>query len=286
MDYMIFPKLFVSVFTFLGGCCIGSFLNVLIYRIPIGMDFKRGRSMCFSCKHQLHAIDLVPLFSWIFLGGKCRYCKAKISAQYPIVEALTGAAFTAIYWLATGCKINLAFVGYCIAFSALLVTTVIDFRTMEIPDSMWITVFVGSFFVYAQEIISDGGFELKCFLTRFIGIFAASGVLLIFALITKGGMGGGDIKLMAACGFLLGWKQVLLALVMGAVIGTLYLLVTAIKNKGKVPRKVPFAPHLSIAVVICFFAGEKILDWYMKLCGMAPQEHIHDHVGAFISLIL
>ncbi len=283
---MIFPKLFVSVFTFLGGCCIGSFLNVLIYRIPIGMDFKRGRSMCFSCKHQLHAIDLVPLFSWIFLGGKCRYCKAKISAQYPIVEALTGAAFTAIYWLATGCKINLAFAGYCIAFSALLVTAVIDFRTMEIPDSMWITVFVGSLFVYAQELIDDGGFELKCFLTRFIGIFAASGILLILALITKGGMGGGDIKLMAACGFLLGWKQVLLALVMGAVIGTLYLLFTAIKNKGKVPRKVPFAPHLSIAVVICFFAGEKILDWYMKLCGMAPQENIHNHVEAFISLIL
>lgn len=285
MDYLIFPKLFVSVFTFLGGCCIGSFLNVLIYRIPIGMDFKRGRSMCFSCKHQLHAIDLVPLFSWIFLGGKCRYCKAKISAQYPIVEALTGAAFTAIYWLATGCKINLAFAGYCIAFSALLVTAVIDFRTMEIPDSMWITVFVGSFFVYAQELIDDGGFELKCFLTRFIGIFAASGVLLILALITKGGMGGGDIKLMAACGFLLGWKQVILALVMGAAIGTLYLIVTAIKNKGKVPRKVPFAPHLSIAVVICFFAGEQILDWYMKLCGMTPQEHIHSHVEAFISLI-
>ncbi len=286
MDYMIFPKLFVSVFTFLGGCCIGSFLNVLIYRIPIGMDFKRGRSMCFSCKHQLHAIDLVPLFSWIFLGGKCRYCKAKISAQYPIVEALTGAAFTAIYWLATGCKINLAFAGYCIAFSALLVAAVIDFRTMEIPDSMWITVFVGSLFVYAQELIDDGGFELKCFLTRFIGIFAASGILLILALITKGGMGGGDIKLMAACGFLLGWKQVLLALVMGAAIGTLYLLFTALKNKGKVPRKVPFAPHLSIAVVICFFAGEKILDWYMKLCDMAPQEHIHNHVEAFISLIL
>lgn len=286
MDYMIFPKLFVSVFTFLGGCCIGSFLNVLIYRIPIGMDFKRGRSMCFSCKHQLKAIDLVPLFSWIFLGGKCRYCKAKISAQYPIVEALTGAAFTAIYWLATGCKINLAFVGYCIAFSALLVTTVIDFRTMEIPDSMWITVFIGSFFVYAQEIIDDGGFDLKCFLTRFIGIFAASGILLILALITKGGMGGGDIKLMAACGFLLGWKQVLLALVMGAAIGTLYLLFTALKNKGKVPRKVPFAPHLSIAVVICFFAGEKILDWYMKLCGMAPQENIHEHAEAFINLIL
>lgn len=272
IDYMIFPKLFVSVFTFLIGCCIGSFLNVLIYRIPIGMDFKRGRSMCFSCKHQLHAIDLVPLFSWLFLGGKCRYCKAKISCQYPIVEAITGAAFTAIYWLATDCKINLSLVGYCIAFSALLVTAVIDYRTMEIPDSMWITVFVGSLFVYAQELIADGGFNLKCFLTRFIGIFAASGILLILALITKGGMGGGDIKLMAACGFLLGWKQVILALIMGAAIGTLYLVFMAVKNKGKVPKKVPFGPHLSIAVVICIFAGGKILNWYLSLCGFTAAD--------------
>lgn len=284
IDYMIYPKIFVSVFTFLCGCCIGSFLNVLIYRIPIGMDFKKGRSMCFSCKHQLHAIDLVPLFSWIFLGGKCRYCKAKISAQYPIVEALTGILFTAAYWLGTGCKINLAFFGYCIAISALIVTTVIDFRTMEIPDSMWITVFIGSFFVYGQELIDDGGFDLDCFLARFIGIFAASGVLFILALITKGGMGGGDIKLMAACGFLLGWKQVILALIMGAAIGTLYLVFTAIKNKGKVPRKVPFAPHLSIAVVICIFAGERILQWYFDLCGITPHVHDHDHEAVIMML--
>lgn len=272
IDYMIFPKLFVSVFTFLFGIVIGSFLNVLIYRIPKGENFVKANSHCMNCNHRLYAKDLVPLFSWLFLGGKCRYCKAKISCQYPIVEAITGIAYTAVYWLATDCKINLAFVGYCIAFSALLVTTVIDFRTMEIPDLMWITVFVGSLFVYAQELINDGGFELDCFLTRFIGIFAASGVLFILALITKGGMGGGDIKLMAACGFLLGWKQVILALVMGAAIGTLYLIFMAVKNKGKIPRKVPFAPHLSIAVVICFFAGEKIINWYLSVCGMAPTD--------------
>lgn len=280
MDYQIFPKLFVSVFTFLGGCCIGSFLNVLIYRIPKGENFVKTNSHCMSCNHRLYPKDLVPLFSWLFLGGKCRYCKAKISCQYPIIEALTGAVFTTFYWLATDCKINLAFVGYCIAFAALLVTAVIDFRTMEIPDSMWIAVFVGSFFVYAQELIDDGGFDLDCFLARFIGIFAASGVLLILALVSKGGMGGGDIKLMAACGFLLGWKSVILALIMGAVIGTLYLIITAIKNKGKVPRKVPFAPHLSVAVVFCIFAGDKIIDWYLELCGVTGS-----HTCCFMSLL-
>ena len=81
-------------------------------------------------------------------------------------------------------------------------------------------------------------------------------------------MGGGDIKLMAACGFLLGWKVVLLALVMGGFIGTLYLIFLAIKNKGKVPRKVPFGPHLSLAVVICMFFGTPIINWYLALCGI------------------
>ena len=265
IDYLVFPKIFVSIFTFLAGCCIGSFLNVLIYRIPIGMDFKHGRSMCFSCKHQLKAIDLVPLFSWLFLRGKCRYCGAKISCQYPIVEALTGLSFTAIYWLACDCTINLAFLGYCIAFSALLVTAVIDFRTMEIPDSMWITVFIGGIIVYIQQLIKDGGFVFDHFIARFIGVFAASGVLLILALITKGGMGGGDIKLMAACGFLLGWKLVAISLVMGAVFGTLFLIANAIKNNGKVPRKVPFAPHLSLAVFVCILVGPEILKWYLSL---------------------
>lgn len=86
IDYMIFPKLFVSVFTFLFGIVIGSFLNVLIYRIPKGENFVKANSHCMNCNHRLYAKDLVPLFSWLFLGGKCRYCKAKISCQYPIVE--------------------------------------------------------------------------------------------------------------------------------------------------------------------------------------------------------
>ena len=119
------------------------------------------------------------------------------------------------------------------------------------------------------------GFDWTCLLERVIGFFAASGILFLLAVITKGGMGGGDIKLMAACGFLLGWKLVLLSLVMGGVIGTLYLIFCAVKNKGKVPRKVPFAPHLAAAVVICMFVGTKILEWYFALCGIS---HTHTHI--------
>ncbi len=267
MDYLIIPKLFIMLFVFLIGTCIGSFLNVLIYRLPKGEDVTTTNSHCMSCNHRLYAKDLVPLFSWVFLGGKCRYCKAKISAQYPIVEAINGIVYTLIFWFICDQTPSLALVGYCVVFSALLVTTVIDWRTMEIPDSMWISIFVGGVMVYLDEIVKSG-FTTSGLVERIIGIFAASGVLLILAVVSKGGMGGGDIKLMAACGFLLGWKVVLLALIMGGVIGTLYLVLCAVKNKGKVPRKVPFAPHLSLAVVICMFCGADFITWYLTACGL------------------
>ena len=275
MDYLLIPKLFITFFVFLMGICIGSFLNVLIYRLPKGENVTTTNSHCMSCNHRLYAKDLFPLFSWIFLGGKCRYCKAKISMQYPIVEAINGIMYSLIFWFICDATPSLTLVGYCLAFSALLVTTVIDWRTMEIPDSMWITIFVGGAFTYIDELIKEG-FDAHCLIERVIGIFAASGILFILAVITKGGMGGGDIKLMAACGFLLGWKVVFLALVMGGLIGTLYLIFMAIKNKGKVPRKVPFAPHLSLAVVICMFCGTHIIEWYLTLCGLVSHHnHIH-----------
>ncbi len=274
MNFLLVTKIFYTVIVFLFGTLIGSFLNVLIYRIPKGENFVTENSHCMSCNHRLYAKDLVPLFSWLFLGGKCRYCKAKISVQYPIVEAINGIMYALIFWFICE-EPRIALFGYCAAFSALLVATVIDWRTMEIPDSMWITVLIGGVITYIDELVAEG-FDLHCLLERVIGFFAASGVLFLLAVITKGGMGGGDIKLMAAVGFMLGWKVVLLALVMGGFIGTLYLIFMAIKNKGKIPRKVPFAPHLSLATVICMFVGSNIIEWYLALCGIVSHHnHIH-----------
>lgn len=274
MNFLLVTKIFYTVIVFLFGTLIGSFLNVLIYRIPKGENFVTENSHCMSCNHRLYAKDLVPLFSWLFLGGKCRYCKAKISVQYPIVEAINGIMYALIFWFICE-EPRIALFGYCAAFSALLVATVIDWRTMEIPDSMWVTVLIGGVITYIDELVTEG-FDVHCLIERVIGFFAASGVLFLLAVITKGGMGGGDIKLMAAVGFMLGWKVVLLALVMGGFIGTLYLIFMAIKNKGKVPRKVPFAPHLSLATVICMFVGSNIIEWYLALCGITSgHNHIH-----------
>ena len=273
MNFILLTKILYTVIVFLFGTLIGSFLNVLIYRIPKGENFVTENSHCMSCNHRLYAKDLVPLFSWLFLGGKCRYCKAKISVQYPIVEAINGIMYALIFWFICG-EPSVALFGYCAAFSALLVATVIDWRTMEIPDSMWVTVLIGGVITYIDELVAEG-FDINCLLERVIGFFAASGILFLLAVITKGGMGGGDIKLMAACGFLLGWQVVLLSLIFGALSGTIYFIIVAIKNRKseeKMDHKVPFAPHLALAIVVCMFVGQQIIDWYLFITGItAPH---------------
>lgn len=280
MDYMLIPKLYTAFFIFLMGICIGSFLNVLIYRIPKKENFTTTNSHCMSCNHRLYAKDLVPLFSWLFLGGNCRYCKAKISPQYPIVEALNGIMYVLVFWFVTDCQLNLAMVGYCLAISALIVASAIDIKIMEIPDSMWVTILIGGILVYVNDLIANG-FIFENLIERVIGFFAASTILFVLAVITKGGMGGGDIKLMAACGFLLGWQLVLLSLIFGALLGTVYFVIVYIKNKKKeekLDHKVPFAPHLALAVAICIFVGQQFLDWYLLVCGITGGHDHHHHV--------
>lgn len=274
MDYMLIPKLFIALFVFLAGVCIGSFLNVLIIRIPKKENFTTSNSHCMTCNHRLYAKDLVPLFSWIFLGGKCRYCKAKISPQYPIVEAINGIMYALVFWFMTDGEINLATVGYCLAISALIVASAIDIKIMEIPDSMWVTILIGGILTYIDELIKEG-FDSHCLIQRVVGFFTASTILFVLAVVTKGGMGGGDIKLMAACGFLLGWQVILLSLIFGALSGTIYFVIVAIKNRKseeKMDHKVPFAPHLALAIVVCMFVGQQIIDWYLFITGItAPH---------------
>lgn len=267
MDYntlLVVMKVYFSVCIFIVGSCIGSFLNVLIYRIPIGMDFKKGSSICTTCKHPLKWYDLFPFFSWIFLGGKCRYCKAKISAIYPIVEGITGALFVLAY--AYGCNFNftLTLLGYCVICSALVVTFCIDYKHMFIPDSMWITIFIGGIIIYVDNIIHSG-FDKNELISRLVGTVLVSGLFLLITFIKKDSVGGGDIKLMAAAGFALGWKNVLLALIVAGFAGTFYLLITNSLKKSDMKKEVPFGPHLAIGIAVALFFGDALLKWYTGL---------------------
>lgn len=257
-------KIVVGAFIFIFGLCIGSFSNVLIYRLPLGLSISKGNSFCPECKHKLSWTDLFPLFSWIFLGGKCRYCKAKISARYPLVELLNAVLYVLCYVFISKCSLSLALLGLCAVCTALTVSSFIDAKHQIIPDSMWITVLIGGVLVYADDIIKNG-FSWKALLNRIIGFFLVSAVMLALSAAFHGGLGGGDIKLMAAAGFLLGVGSSVLALLLGSVSGLFYLAAKGKLNTESMKSKLPFGPFLSFGILFSVFFGNRLLSLYMSI---------------------
>ncbi|HOD02855.1 MAG: Type 4 prepilin-like proteins leader peptide-processing enzyme [Firmicutes bacterium ADurb.Bin300] len=268
IDFDALLTAYISFLLFILGTVIGSFLNVLIYRLPTGMSFQKGRSFCPSCRHELTWKDLFPLFSWVFLRGKCRYCKEKISKRYPIVELLTGTLYVLAYLFLAGgdcfSGLNLSLLGWCTALSALVVISFVDFEHQIIPDSMWITIFAGGVFVVLGEVAA-GKFKWESLVGRVIGIFAVSFVFFLIGVISKGrAMGGGDVKLMAAAGFVLGWKAVILSLFLGAFAGVIYSIFSRIIRKTEMRGVVPFGPFLAIGIAVTMFVGDRIIEYYIS----------------------
>lgn len=233
------------------GIVIGSFLNVLIYRMPRKEEFVKTRSHCMNCGYQLRWYDLLPLISWIQLGGKCRSCKTKISIQYPLIELLNGVAYLGIYFLLG--MTWWTFVS-CVVFSILLVIFIIDLRHMIIPNGLVIALLV----ISVIWTIYDGHY-----LNHILGFFSVSLLLLLLAIVTKGGMGMGDVKLMAVAGLLLGWQGIILALMVGAIIGSV--IGVGLIGFGVISRKqpVPFGPFLTIGIMSAMLFSEPIINWYL-----------------------
>ncbi len=242
-----------SVFFCLYGIVIGSFLNVLILRIPIKESVTLTRSHCMTCGHVLSWYELIPLFSYIFLGGKCRHCRTRISAQYPIVEALNGIVYVILY-LAYG--ISVECILYCLCTSALIALSVIDWRTKEIPVGFNIFILL----LGLIRLVTD----LSNWHQYVIGLFAVSGFLFLLMIISKGkAMGGGDIKLMAATGLLLGWQLIIVAFLVGCIVGSIiHLALMAIKKVG---RELAFGPYLSAGVFLAMIWGEQLVSWYLSM---------------------
>ena len=246
MTYLIYALIFIF------GITIGSFLNVCIYRIPRGETVVTTPSHCMTCGHKLRWFELLPLFSYIFLRGRCRSCKSQISPQYPIIEAVNGLLYVLVFAVN---GLNLISIIYALFTSALLVLTVIDWRTYEIPISINIFILV----LGCLKVVLD----FNNFLDYLIGFFIVSGFLLVLYMITKGrAIGGGDIKLMAVAGLLLGWQLIVLAFLIGCVLGSILHLIR-MKVSGA-DRMLAMGPYLSAGLFIAMLWGNDFIKWYLS----------------------
>lgn len=238
------------------GACVGSFLNVLIYRIPRGEEFVRTPSHCMTCGHQLKWYELVPVFSWLAQKGKCRSCGVKLSAQYPIVEATNG-----LMWLLTGILFRgdwLTAGLYCGLFSLLLVAAVIDWREFIIPNGINLAIFLLGLVRLATD--------LQNWLFYLVGMLAVSLVFLLLHLATGGnGLGMGDVKLVAAAGLLLGWPKMILAVLLGSLAGAL---IHSARMKRGAGRKLAFGPYLAAGIWFAALVGQPLIEAYLGLFGL------------------
>lgn len=241
------------ILIFLVGIEIGSFLNVCIFRIPSHKTVVTERSHCMSCGYQLKWYDMVPVFSWLFLKGKCRKCGEAISPQYPIVEAGNGILYIIIF-ITNGFHIESVL--FCLMASALLVLSIIDLRTYEIPFGI-------NVFILALGLVRLF-FDFHNWPLYLIGLFAVSVFLEILLLISRGrAIGGGDVKLMAAAGLLLGWKEIILAFFIGCVLGSVIHL--ARMKIQKAEHMLAMGPYLSAGIFMAALWGEPMIQAYMKI---------------------
>ncbi|HCW31995.1 MAG: type IV prepilin leader peptidase PilD, leader peptidase (prepilin peptidase) / N-methyltransferase [Candidatus Peregrinibacteria bacterium GW2011_GWE2_39_6] len=243
------------LFLFILGLLLGSFLSVLIYRLHTGeTGIILGRSFCPHCNHRLSAKDLVPLISYLIQGGKCRYCKKKIPWHYPVLELSTGLVF-----------VTMALSGFqpltlFLFFSLVLVFIFFyDFLYLEIPDEIMLpSIFIALVSTFYPTTVS--------FTNGLLGAVIISVFFLLQILISKGRwLGGGDLRIGAFIGFILGWKLILVALFMAYLIGAIISLTLIATRRLNRKSMIAFGPFLVLGTFIALFWGETMINWYLNL---------------------
>ena len=250
----------IEIFIFTIGLCVGSFLNVCIYRLPNSKSIVHPGSTCPQCATAIRFYDNIPVLSYLWLKGHCRYCGAAIPLRYPIVE-LIGGLFALGTYLKFGLTIEMPI--YYIFIAALLVVTFIDIDHRIIPDVITlpgIPLFFAASFALPQITYTQS----------LAGIVLGGGSLFLVAwiynLITKReGMGGGDIKLLAMIGAVIGWQGVLFTIFASSLIGTLAGLVVMVQSRQGMKLAVPFGPFLAIGSIIYLFFGTRLITLYINL---------------------
>ena len=239
------------------GVVIGSFLNVCICRIANEESIAFPPSHCTNCGYELKAKDLIPVLSYIFLGGKCRSCKEKISIQYPIVEILNAILYIAIY-LKFGFTLNLF--KFCLFASLLIVIGFIDFKTKYVYNSTVVFGVVSGILFAVLEWM-----ETKSIPWNYIaGAFIGFGIIYLIVILTRG-MGEGDIDIALICGLFLGIKGILvtlfLAIILGGIVATIILIFKLKERKAEIA----FGPYLAIGGIIACLYGSRLIDIYLGL---------------------
>lgn len=244
-----------AVFFMIFGLVFGSFFNVVGLRIPKGESIIFPPSHCEECKRRLTAIDLVPVFSYLLLRGKCRSCGSKIGFFHPLMELITGLLF-ALAYLHFGFTLEL--VVAILFISLLIIITVSDIVYMLIPDKVLLPFGI-------LLIISRIFSPLDPWWDMFVGAFVGFSILFLIAFVSKGGMGGGDIKLFFVIGLVLGFKLTILALFVSSIVGLVAGVSQLLWQKKGRKHPVPFGPWIALGSIVTYFYGTKILEWYTNL---------------------
>jgi leader peptidase (prepilin peptidase) / N-methyltransferase len=268
------PELWlIGAFVFMVGAAVGSFLNVVIYRIPEGLSLLYPPSRCPQCKTQLKVYDNVPILGWLWLKGRCRSCGCSISPRYPLVEAATAVLFVLTYMVF---GLTLQTLGYCLFLSWLLALTMIDFDLMILPNSLtqsgviagW--AFQGAI-AFSQTPTWVGVLKgvIGAFVASILGLWLFDSIRIVGAWVFgQDAMGGGDPKLAAMIGAWLGWPLMLvsafLACVVGSVIGVGGMALGLIGRR----QAIPFGPYLALGGVIAAFYGTQLINLYRGWLGL------------------
>ncbi|MCX8030878.1 MAG: prepilin peptidase [Thermodesulfovibrionales bacterium] len=252
-----------EIIIFLFGLIVGSFLNVCIYRLPRGISIVTPPSSCPSCNSSIKPWHNIPVLSYLLLFGKCRSCSEKISIRYPLIELLNGVLYlTANFLFGFGWHLIPIF-GF---LSSMIVITFIDLDFQIIPDLITLPgILLG---LLSATLIMPDPFDLNenvGFSNSIIGLLLGGGLFFLIAVLSRGGMGGGDIKMMAMVGAFLGWKAVLMVTFIGSLVGSVFgIFLMLFKGKGR-KTKVPFGPFLSFGSIVTLFLGNIILKWYLNI---------------------
>jgi leader peptidase (prepilin peptidase)/N-methyltransferase len=238
------------------GACIGSFLNVVIYRLPLGQSIVSPPSRCPHCGYRLQWYDNLPIAGWLLLGGRCRECGSRISIQYPIVELITAVLFVLVVWLTPpGPLMVTRLLLVCI----LIALFGIDLEHQILPNTITLPGIVAGLLL---SVIAPPGLR-----DAVIGVVLGGGILYAIAWAyylwrREEGLGMGDVKMLAMIGAFLGWKAVLVTLVLSSFSGAVIGLALIVAQSGGMKRALPFGTFLAIGAVVAMFAGEPLVNWY------------------------